>query len=115
MSPADETIDIDESAWLAALEKTRKHWLQDKARAQAEEPDIPCGRFVREVKGFGAEGVVAHPEQGLLLLYFISQGKDRPPLLGFGISFPGSNSGARVEYKVNNVMWEQEYGIADEG
>ena len=115
LSPADETIDMGEPAWLVALDKTRKYWLQDNARAQVEKPDSPNGRFVREIKGFGAEGVPAHPEKGLLLLYFISQGDGKEPLLGFGISFPGSNSGARVEYKVNNVMWEQEYGIADQG
>ena len=34
----------------------------------------------------------------------------------FAISFPGSNRGEKVEYKVNNVLWEQweqEYGAAD--
>ena len=29
------------------------------------------------------------------------------------MSFPGSNRGEKVEYKVNNVLWEQEYGSAD--
>jgi hypothetical protein len=33
--------------------------------------------------------------------------------MAFGISFPGSNSGTKVEYKVNNVLWDQEYGPAD--
>jgi hypothetical protein len=36
-----------------------------------------------------------------------------PPIIAFGVSFPGSNSGLKVEYKVNNVLWEQEYGPAD--
>jgi len=39
--------------------------------------------------------------------------KPTPPVIAFGISFPGSNSGLKVEYKVNNVLWEQEYGSAE--
>jgi hypothetical protein len=38
---------------------------------------------------------------------------DTPPVVAFGVSFPGSNSGLKVEYKVNNVLWEQEYGAAE--
>jgi hypothetical protein len=38
---------------------------------------------------------------------------DALPVVAFGISFPGSRSGVTVEYKVNNVLWEQEYGAAE--
>jgi hypothetical protein len=34
-------------------------------------------------------------------------------IVGLGISFPGSRSGVKVEYKVNNVLWEQEYGSSE--
>jgi len=36
-----------------------------------------------------------------------------PPIVAFGISFPGSSASVKVEYKVNNVMWEQEYGASE--
>ena len=36
-----------------------------------------------------------------------------PAVMGFAISFPASSSGLKVEYTVNNVLWEQEYGPAD--
>jgi hypothetical protein len=41
---------------------------------------------------------------------------DTPPVIAFGISFPGSDAGRKVKYEVNNVLWEQweqEYGAAE--
>lgn len=127
LSPRDEALDLDESAWLAALDVTRKAWHADPARnkdgGRQDPPDHPNGPAVRRVRGFGAEGVVGvgpHPERALLLLYALDPDKaegqfppDTPPVIAFGISFPGSESGVKVEYKVNNVLWEQEYGPAE--
>jgi hypothetical protein len=39
--------------------------------------------------------------------------EDLPPVVAFAISFPASNSGHKVEYKVTNTLWEQEYGAAE--
>ncbi len=117
MSPRDETMDLDDDAWEAALKLTRAAWAGDPARsATRAEPDTPNGPAVRQVTGFGAEGIAAHPERGMLLLYVIDPEEweaDLPPVLAFGISFPGSNSGPKIEYKVGNVYWEQVYGNAD--
>ena len=121
MSPRDEGIDLDETTWNAALSATRTAWRRDPARNQnEEEPEVPSGPFLRKVRGFGAQGVAASPERGLLLLYWLDPEKadagfsaDTPPFTGFAISFPGSNSGTKVEYKVNNVLWEQEYGASE--
>lgn len=117
MSPRDETMDLDDDAWEAALKLTRAAWAGDPARsATRAEPDTPNGPAVRKVTGFGAEGIAAHPERGMLLLYVIDPEEweaDLPPVLAFGISFPGSNSGPKIEYKVGNVYWEQVYGNAD--
>lgn len=117
LAPRDETIDMGADAWAAALELTRETWRADPGRAQGAEPDAPSGSAVRRIRGFGAQGVKARPEAGLLLLYVLDPAKtevEPPPdvegIVGIGISFPGSRSGVKVKYEVNNVLWEQEYG-----
>ncbi|MBI5138087.1 MAG: Z1 domain-containing protein [Nitrospirae bacterium] len=121
MSPRDETIDLDDAAWMAALESSRHAWHKDPGRQRsAEEPAEPNGPAIREIRGFGGEGVDPHHDRGLLLLYMLDPDKagadfprGTPPVVGFGISFPGSKAGVKVEYKANNILWEQEYGGAD--
>lgn len=121
LSPRDEALDLDDEAWKAALADTRKTWHEDPGRLKNKtEPTVPNGISIRRVRGFGADGVPAHPERGLLLLYLLDPEKsgvgfsgEMSPVVAFGISFPGSKSGTKVEYKVNNVLWEQEYGAAE--
>lgn len=121
LSPRDEAIDLEDAEWQAALALTRAAAHADPGRQKADkEPDTPNGPAIRKVRGFGAEGVAAHPERGLLLIYALDPTKadagfpsGTPPVIAFGISFPGSTTGLKVEYKVNNVLWEQEYGPAE--
>ncbi len=125
LSPRDEAIDLDLPAWAAALALTREIWRQkDPDRRAFEEPDAPSGPAIRKIRGFGAEGVPAHPERGLLLLYALDPSKaygdtdalritHGVPIVAFGVSFPGSNHGTKVSYKVNNIGWEQEYGASE--
>jgi len=121
MSPRDEAIDLDGKEWLAALAATREAWHADPARLKTgKEPDAPSGPAVRKIRGFGAHNIPAHPDRGVLALYALDPLKadagfpdGTPPIIAFGVSFPGSNSGLKIEYKVNNVLWEQEYGPAD--
>ena len=121
LSGRDEAIDLDELAWLAALTKTREAWRADPARrADRKEPDLPNGPAIRMIRGFGAENVEPHPERGLLLLYALDPAKadiefpkGTHPVIAIGVSFPGSNAGVKVEYKVNHVLWEQQYGPAN--
>jgi hypothetical protein len=123
LSPKDESIDIDSPAWEFALTETRKIWKEDPANAKSlKEPEVPNGPALRKVRGYGAPGIPAHPERGVLLIYLLQPPEfkddgpplDSTPLVAFGISFPGSKSGTKVEYKVNNVLWEQEYADADQ-
>lgn len=122
LSPKDEGIDLGDRAWQAALDETKRIWRDDPGRLKNRtEPEVPAGPALRRVRGFGADDVPAHPERGVLLIYLldppagenISFPADSPAVVAFGISFPGSRSGTKVEYKVNNVLWEQEYGEAD--
>lgn len=121
MSPRDEAIDLDEKTWNAALHATRAAWRADPARLKTtEEPDAPNGPAIRKVRGFGANGIPPRPDKGVLILYALDPQKanadfptETPPIIAFGISFPGSNAGLKVEYKINNVLWEQEYGPSE--
>lgn len=119
LSGRDEAIDLDEPAWLLALAQTRLAWRADPGRMQEQtEPDEPNGPTIRQVRGFGGDGVDAHPERALLLLYVLDPlaaglSLGTPPVVAFGVSFPGSRSGLKVEYAVNNILWEQEYGQAE--
>ena len=121
LDPKDEGIDLNEDEWAAALAETQSAWKPDPARLHDEKkPDIPSGRMIRRVRGFGSAGIPAHPERGLLLIYLLDPAKanigfppDAPAIVAFGIAFPDSTSGQKVEYKVTNLLWEQEYGASD--
>lgn len=121
LSPRDEGIDLDEAAWFAALAETQRAWKADPGRMKiATEPEVPSGTAMRRVRGFGAKGVTARPEKGLLLIYLLDPEESKvksldstAPVVAFGISFPGSHAGTKVKYEVNNVLWEQEYGAAE--
>jgi hypothetical protein len=124
LSPRDEAIDLDEAAWSAALESTLKAWKPDPGRqtdsAKPKPPEAPNGPAVRRVRGKGADGVPPALERGLLLLYLLDPAKAEgnfggrtAPIVAFGASFPTSASGVKVEYKVDHLLWETEYGPAD--
>jgi hypothetical protein len=51
-------------------------------------------------------------KNGFLLLYPLDPAEinSNIPVVGFAISFPTSNTARRIEYKVNNIYWEQEFG-----
>ena len=123
MSPRDETIDLDEPSWMAALALTRQTWKGDIGRNQPRDlPDAPNGPSIRRVRGLGANGVSAHPERGVLFLYVLDPPNDdagfalvQNSIAAFAMSFPSSRleASVKVEYKVNSVLWEQEYGGSD--
>ncbi len=119
LSPRDEAIDLDSPAWLAALELARRSWKPDPARKKGNAlPDAPNGPAIRKIRGMGAPDVPAARERGVLLLYPLDPNKAgvagiTVPIVGFGISFPASSSGVKVEYEVDHLLWETEYGAAD--
>jgi hypothetical protein len=121
LSPRDESIDLDEDAWMAALNLTVDDRMMDPARRTEETgkepPKAPSGVFVRQVRGLGAKGVLGHPERGLLLIYPLDPNgaglpEDAVPVIGFGVSFPASRSSTTVKYEVDHLLWETEYAPA---
>jgi hypothetical protein len=120
LSPHDEAMDLNEQAWSAALELTKRTWVKDPGRSRRKEPpEIPNGPAIRHVKGLGAEGVSPSPEKGLLIISLLDPemsgvgGDLTTPVLAFAISFPSSNAGKSVPYLVTNVLWEQQYGASE--
>lgn len=122
LSPRDEAIDLDEAAWVAAMNVTVAAWTKDPARQtesdMPEPPKIPGGPAIRTVRGFGAPGVPPKPESGLLLIYpldpkFAEMPEGSSPVTAFGVSFPDSKSNTTVKYEVDHLLWEREYGPAD--
>lgn len=120
--PKDETLGLSQDQWNAALTETIKTWEKKKEKKSEDRPTSPRGPAIRLVRGLGAEGVLGTPEKGLLLLYVVDAKfanekdvplKGMPGVVAFAISFPGSKANVKVEYKVNNVGWEQEYGASE--
>lgn len=115
--PKDEGIDVEYHEWKRALELTLEEWKPDAARNRLTPPTRPSGKKLRKVKA-DADGASA---PGLLILYPLAPGgagKAVPdgwaqPIMGFAVSFPSSDSGVLVEYKVDHLYWEQEYGASE--
>lgn len=117
LDPKDESIDLDEAQWNAALKLTAEAWEKSGKIGQ---PASPGGPAIRKVRGLGAPGVPAQPDKGLLVLYVLDPAgaelgfdTETPGIIAFGISFPGSNSKVKIDYKINNVAWELEYGASE--
>ncbi len=125
LSPRDEAIDLDGTAWAAALDRTLRSWKPDPARqkdgVKPSPPEVPNGPAIRHIRGWGCEGVAPAPQRGVLLLYPLDPklagvgvfGDRTDPVMAFGVSFPSSDSGVKVEYAVDHLTWNQEYGPAD--
>lgn len=122
LSPRDESIDLEEDAWQAALELTVSAWTKDPARGTEdtgkEPPKSPSGPCIRRVRGLGADGVPGNPKRGLLLIYPLDPAAANlpaggPPVIAFGASFPASRSTTTVKYEVDHLLWETEYAPAD--
>lgn len=104
LSPTDEQVDLDARQLARALEKTREH-QDDPTLSRPGGPEI---RSVRDV------------HHGLLLLYPLRLYQAADPArqrieieietIGLAISFPNDPDAPKVEYVVNNIHWEEEFG-----
>lgn len=128
MSPKDEAIDLNLDEWTAALLKTIASWRPDAGMqvtsVEPTPPEVPNGPAIRSLRGFGADGIKPNPQRGVLLIYLLDSthpdganlSHADHPVVGFGVSFPASQSTTKVVYEVDHLMWESwrnEYGSVD--
>lgn len=116
--PADEGIDVGINEWTAALDSTVDTWLREGNKKRPQ-PQRPSGRALRDLRRADKPGV---DHRGLLLLYPLSPISDSnkhfipgwsKPIIGFAASFPSSNQEVSVEYKVDHLLWEEQYDSAE--
>ena len=118
-SPIHQAIDLTKEEWNASLDFSRKNWKNDSARNESSsEPIFPRGAEIRAVLGKEAQRykLKSRMDRGLLMIYLLDPVasdvvslKDAPPIVGWAISFPSSNSLRVVsneKYMANNVYWE---------
>lgn len=106
LSPKDEMLDFSSSVQQEIIGITAER--RRKAGKPESTSKTPDGKVIREKR---------NSRNGLLLLYPLDPKviSYEVPVIGFGISFPSSISAKSVEYKVNNVYWEQEFLGSYEG
>lgn len=98
ISPDDEFIDLTDNEKERAREATRRIWREKRKEG---EPKRINGDWVRNE--------IRKPNKVLLLLYFFDPVKaeitDRPdPIVGFAISFPGTDRDDAVSYAVHQQL-----------
>lgn len=100
LNPPDEMLDFSPSVQEEIINITKER--RQEAGKPESKSKTPDGKVIREKR---------NSRNGLLLLYPLDPKaiNSEIPVIGFGISFPSSNSAKSVEYKVNNVYWEQEF------
>jgi hypothetical protein len=109
LSPQDEFVDIDQEIWTKSMDLTRIVWEKDtRKNKRPTVPELPAGWAIRTFRP---------STNGLLLIYPLEpdenkciSGKDGPPIIGIGISFPGNKNDQKISYVVNRIFVDQEYG-----
>ena len=120
MSPRDEAIDLDDAEWNAALARSRDSGGQEEGkRRRKPRRDQTSGMSAASARRvFRDDRIVVSCSSTCSIRGWPTRGFRRtlrrsPPSRSV---FREAQRGERVEYKVNNVLWEQweqEYGAAD--
>jgi hypothetical protein len=110
IDPKHELLDLVDDEPDEALKETIRLWERStKKDPDEKQPDVPNGKGAR---------IARARKRGLLLLYPITpklEGRkaDDAFFTAFAISFPASDSGKTVTYKVNNVYSDEAGGAYD--
>jgi hypothetical protein len=100
VSPNHEAIGLDPLAYARAYDETRAEF----ARRGKKPPQRPSGQALRRHRT---------PEEGLLLIYPVDQssvegaGEDAPPLIGYALSLPISETARATRYRVNETYLKE--------
>jgi hypothetical protein len=100
LNPPDEMLDLPKSTQDEIIRITKERRREGgKPESKSETPN---GKVIRGKRS---------PRNGLILLYPLDPKAINAcvPIVGFGISFPSSESAKSVKYQVNNTYWEQEF------
>jgi hypothetical protein len=107
VSPTDETLDLSADKIAEALARTQatRDAMGDQGEGGKGQVKVPAGPAIREVRS---------PAQGLLLVYALMPDGATPalplPAIGFAVSFPFSTRAKPIDYTVNVVYLQQEFG-----
>ena len=104
LSRSDEWIDLSPGQRKEALDLTIEAFERGNSKSQGR-PTRPSGIAVRAIRP---------KTRGLLLIYPLEPKayvESEKPVIGFAISFPGSQVEDRVSYVVNNVYYQQEFSF----
>lgn len=98
IGPKDEFIDLTNEEYRRAMEETERIW-RDNGKTKV--PNYPNGNWVRNN--------IRIPNRVLLLIYFLDPKgahleSNSDPIVGFAISFPGSNRNDAVAYAVHEQL-----------
>jgi len=98
LSQMDELLDLPGDIQQEIKEIAKRKQIEEKKRSST-----PDGRLIRSKRS---------ARNGLLLLYPLDPKEinSKIPVIGFVVSFPNSETAKKVEYKVNNVYWQEEFG-----
>jgi hypothetical protein len=106
LSPSDESLDLSDGAYVAAMAALRDELKEKEAKQgkKFKDPEYPRGATLRAQRA---------AERGLLLLYSLDDMDEdgnriaSDLLVGFGVSFPFSATKLTAKYKVNETWFKQ--------
>ena len=94
----DELLDLPQNEQQEIKEIAKRKQIE-----KGKKSSTPDGRLIRSKRS---------ESNGLLLLYPLDPKEINSdiPVIGFVVSFPDSKTAQMIEYKVNNVYWQEEFG-----
>lgn len=104
ISGGDDQLDLSDDERARALRLTRDAWESNPHRRSDEEPKTASPTYTPEARP---------ATRGLLLIYPLNPREvlGTVPFIGFAVAFPRTgNVQDAVEYVVNNVYWNEEFG-----